>query len=111
MAESKQIAAMYFTGYFTQRQIAQRLKVSIKTVQRAIRLHDDLESRNQVLGIVDTDEEKFLWFAYIEAGATIGTVAYLFGVSRQTVHEELIKHILGVKRLDPLFKNGDQNDK
>lgn len=90
MAENKQIAAMYCTGYFTQRQIAERLNISLKTVQRAIRENEDYKPKEKILGITNTPEEKILWLAFMEAGATIGAVAYLFGVSRQTIQEYLL---------------------
>lgn len=95
--ESKQIAAMYCTGYFTQAQIARRLGVSLKTVQRIIREDKEAKPQEKVLGITDTPEEKILWLAFMEAGATFGTIAYLFGVSKETVREYLLSLYLNAE--------------
>jgi len=100
MAENKQIAAMYCTGYFTQRQIAERLNISLKTVQRAIREDEDYKPEEKILGIVNTPDEQLLWKAYLEAGATIGTIAYLFGISKQAIHEYLLSQYFNAEKIN-----------
>jgi len=81
---------MFCTLVFTQKEIADRVGCSVKTVQRAIaELPEDLRETKPSTGLINTEDEQYLWWHFYARGYSKSDIAFLFAVSRQTIIDGL----------------------
>lgn len=89
--DKERVLAMYATGCFTQRRMAERLGYSEKTVREVIRaaIAGGMFPVAVVQDMAEPEDERLMWFLLRSGGFSLASIAYSFGVTRQAVWEGL----------------------